>query len=115
MQGFDKTSSIQQLQEELHLQANSPILQTAPQIWDSYVDKAGVFPRLQFLYTKRQLLDTLLARVAENVNFDEIGVKQDDSDITEHWMGLRTVTHDEIVRLEEVARSNRAPAVGQIT
>ena len=117
MQGFDKKSSINQIVSDYRLVDNdTPMLELISGVWDSYADKASVYPRLQDLYTRRHVADRILAGdSAYAVDWEQAGVSEKSGGAFDHLTTLRGNAHSEILRLEGIARANRPGAVGTIT
>lgn len=111
MQGFDKQSSVNQIIKDLGIDPSSDLAGiSVSRLWDSYSDKAALYPRLQDLYTRRQACENMLGGVWLAVDYAQADVKRDLDQYYQHLQGLRSNYHDEIVRLEDIARASAAPS-----
>src|ERR1700748_2956665 len=117
MQGIDKADSVLAIIKDFRLATDTTntILTRVSAVWDSFADKTAIFPRLQDLYTRRQVAENFWLGVWDRVNFDQDGVKEDASDYAEHWKELHDYYQAEIVRLETRPNMSRAPVVGCMT
>lgn len=115
MQGFDQDSSTAQIISDFNLTSAQPVYNQVAALFASYADKVYTFPRLQDLYTRRQVAANLLGSVWAAVDFVEAGVDEKDTDYTANLQGLYDNYDAEIKRLESIAQSNRTPATAMIT
>ena len=115
MQTFDATNSVTQIQSQLQLQEGSTAWDVVYTVWNSYVDKAQIYPRLQFYYTIVQIIDMLLAGTVNAVNYREESVSEELTDITVNYRAMRVDMEKERMLLETRARSNRTINIDQIT
>jgi hypothetical protein len=106
MQGFDRTNSITQIQQDTFIQANDWVLNQVGQLWDSFSDKALIYPRLQYAYTARQVCQNLLGGMWPATDYVQAGVDSKLDQFSEHLETLRTQYNDEIVKLEGHAVAN---------
>lgn len=114
MQGFDKIDSVNAIISDFRLTTtDNTVLTRVSDIWDSFADKANVYPRLQDLYTRRAVADNYLLGVWDRTDWEQAGAKES-GDQFDHLQALRANYHAEIVRLEKRATANRGGAVGMI-
>jgi hypothetical protein len=116
MQGFDRTSSCIQIIADLHLDPvnNAALMNQMGSLWDSYIDKKAIAPRLQDLYTRRQACDNLLGGTWPLVDYTQAGAERKLTDITANLQQMRGNYHAEIQRLEARAQASRPGAVGRM-
>ncbi len=84
-------------------------------IWDSYADKAALYPRLQELYTQREGIDLVMAAARGQVDFGsalELTVKA--SQEFAHLVTMRATLDTQIAELERQARANRRGVVAPL-
>lgn len=84
--------------------------------WIAHEDKGGFHPRLQYLYTKRDVIHYLIGQhwsTAVDRAVGETDTKYQDR--IENLQSLLTATEAEITRLEGQRRKGRAPVVGVLT
>jgi len=85
-------------------------------IWGSYADKASVYPRLQELYTQRECVEIVTARIRAQVDFStggDISIRA--SQQFTALLAMRQELDAQIVKLETQARGVRTPVIGAIT
>jgi hypothetical protein len=83
-------------------------------VWAQYADKAYVAPRLQELYTERDLLERYIAAIRHRYNMSADGVTENRDQRTERLIGQRDHLSENIEQVEATASANRAPAVGPL-
>jgi hypothetical protein len=113
MEQFDKTTSVRLLRIELNLtQPSDDLFQIVPDVWDSFADKALVAPRLQYLYSLRQLLNVLIGRSALSVDVtdDQQEVKLSQQGL--NFRAMRKVCDEEISKIEGIANGAIGVLVG---
>jgi hypothetical protein len=113
--GIGRAASIAQIELDLNLgtreAAETAVLGA---LWDSYCDKALIYPRLQDLYTRRQVCWYLLGGVWAAVDWKNADSDQTLDQFTTHLKNLHGIYNTEIIRIETMAAANRPPFVGQI-
>jgi len=85
-------------------------------IWGSYADKASVYPRLQELYTQRECVELVTARIRAQVDFStggDISIRA--SQQFTALLAMRGELDKQITALEVQARGVRVPVIGAIT
>lgn len=83
-------------------------------IWSEYADKAYVGPRLQELYTERDLYDRQIALIQDRYDFRDSDAQFSRSQRVERLIGRRDKVIEKIGQIEAMVNANRAPAVGPI-
>jgi hypothetical protein len=84
-------------------------------IWGEYADKAYVAPRLQELYTERDLFDRMITLIQDRFDFSDSDASFKRSQRVQTLVDRRDVVQGKIDALLAMVAANRAPAVGAIT
>lgn len=80
--------------------------------WNQFMDQDGVDPRLRELFVKRSLLDYLISKNRERVNWKaSTGTSQNDSDIVKNLESAR----DDVIENIQMIQGAQAPQIGQLT
>lgn len=113
------TTSADAVQQVLVLQVgdtpDNRLIANAGVLWDRWADKASVAPRLQELYTKRDLIDLALAYHRTSVDMKVAVRELKNNQLYTNLAQMRADTQAEIVRVEALARARRAATVGALT
>jgi hypothetical protein len=84
-------------------------------VWQSYADKAQIYPRLQELYSKRRLVDIALASERQSVDQSEAGTGAKEAQRFDHLIATGKRVDAEIALIEKQISIFPNPAVGTIT
>jgi hypothetical protein len=84
-------------------------------VWSEYSDKAYVAPRLQELYTERDLYDRMIALIQDKYDFTDEQSSFKRSQRVQTLVSRREVVQQKVEALLLMVNANRAPAVGQLT
>ena len=112
--GFDRRQSVEQIIRELGITITPDEIGVVYSLWDSYADKAVLFPRLQYLYTKRQAVDWLRGGRWQEVTFAQGGVQRSASDRFAHLSAMYDALTGEITVLLSSAQMAQGAVAGQI-
>lgn len=83
-------------------------------VWAMYADKAYVAPRLQELYTERDLFERALALLQDRYDFSDSDAKFTRSQRVQTLKDRRDEIQMRIDQVEAMVAANRTPAVGPI-
>lgn len=86
-----------------------------PSLWNLWADKATVYPRLQYLYTKRQAIEVLEGQLRNAVQFSLGPLSQSDGQKFDHLKEMWGQVDGEIKELEARASANRGAAIGVLS
>jgi len=119
--GLTETESVAQIQSDLLLSlsdSNAAIVTAywqVPNLWASFADKASVYPRLQYYYTRRAAAQQLEGALRPLIDTEALDQSAKLNQQFTAAVTIRRQASEEIMRLEAIARASRAPAVGQMT
>jgi hypothetical protein len=82
--------------------------------WEMYASYALVFPRLQYLYTKRHCLNILLGQVRDLIQVSIGSAEISQTQLSDNLHKIYQNTNAEIQHLESLSVSSRGPAQGAI-
>lgn len=83
-------------------------------IWAAWADKALVYPRLQYLYTKRQCLDIIEGQLRDLVSTQIGSFNVNGQQRLQNLQAIHKRVDEEIEKLEEQARASRGPVKGDL-
>lgn len=84
-------------------------------IWNSFADKAPIFPRLQELYTKRVCIEIVLGTLRNQVSFSmngDLNLRLEQR--SQYLKDRHKELCDEIVRVEKIAQATRPSVIGEL-
>jgi len=101
-QMIDILPSVAQIIEDFKLTSrrNTGLIATLTQMWGSYNDKAIIAPRLQDLYTRRQVCWNLQTGVWDAVDYTQNGTTDKRDQYFQHFKALYDEYNAEIIRIE---------------
>jgi hypothetical protein len=83
--------------------------------WNLRADKPGIWPGLQFQYTLRDCCDVLIGQVWNQISTAAGDLRVELREKIRNLQIIRANAQAEITVLEDRARANRTPAIGQLT
>lgn len=89
----------------------SPYIQ---RYWEMYASYALVYPRLQYLYTKRHCCNVLIGQVRDLLQVSIGSASVNQGAITQNLQKIYDNTNAEIKAFEDQAKGSRVPAYGLI-
>lgn len=105
MQGFDQASSVAQIISDFKIVSRQSVYDQVVTLWQSYADKALIYPRLQDQYTRRQVAFNLKGNVWDCVDYTQNGTADKRDQYTEHFQKLWDECNEEISKLEAQAKA----------
>ena len=119
--GFTQTESVAQVQADLQLSADDSdpnivaVYNNVSALWESYTDKAVIFPRLQYYYTLWHAAKQLQGALREYVDATQQAGNAKLNQIYTNAVSIVTKAYGQIEILERKAQASRPAVVGQIT
>lgn len=83
-------------------------------IWGAWAEKGMVFPRLQYLYAKKQCLDIIEGQFRDLVSVTINGLNQNQQQRLQNLQTLNKRVSDEITVLEKKAAAVRSPVISNL-
>jgi hypothetical protein len=94
---------------------NGTIASLVSSVWGAFDAQGMLAPDLQYLYTKRSLLDIRLGEEQASISFTIVGdVTDNQNQRFDHLQQMRNDCQAEIVRVESLMRSTRPGATGTL-
>lgn len=101
--------------DEIDRLINDKVTPNLPTIWAMWADKALIFPRLQYLYAKRQCIEILMGQLRDYTDASlgtNLNLRQG------AYFGNLTMLHQQveiqIAALERQALAGRNPVIGEL-